>query len=111
MDELIISVPLLILTVFLISKINHQYCSRCKQGTPIPHYQHLQNNPNWPEQRYCLKCFFWIHLAKWKCDNCLASGTHRIHEIGFLHRFLIVKQRKKPYKVCQCGNIVELTQQ
>lgn len=110
MNELIFSIPLLVLTIFFIYKINPRYCSRCKQGTPIPHYQHLQNNPNWPEQRYCLKCFFWINLSEYKCDSCGTTGTHRIHKMGFLHRFLVIKQRKNVYKNCQCGNIVELTQ-
>lgn len=110
-NELIISIPILLLTIFFLYKLNPRYCSRCRHGTYFPHYQYLQNNPNWPEQRYCLKCFFWINLAKWNCDSCDSSGTHRIHELGFLDRFLIVKQRKKPYKICQCGNIVELKQQ
>lgn len=110
MFELIISLPFLGIVWYLISGINHEYCSRCEQGTPVPHYQHLQNNPNWPVQRYCLKCFFWINLAKWKCDSCGITGTHRIHELGFLHRFLVIKQRKNTYKICQCGNIVELRQ-
>lgn len=110
MNEWIISIPLLGIFWLLISRINHQYCSRCKQGTPFPMYQHLQKNPNWPLQRYCLKCFFWINLSEWKCDNCKCSGTHRIHKEGFLSRFLIIKQRKNVYKICQCSNIVELKQ-
>ena len=110
MNELIISIPLLIVTLLLIYKLNPRYCSRCTHGTHFPHYQYLQKNPNWPIQRYCLKCFFWINLAKWKCDSCGNTGTHRIHKMGFLHRFLVIKQRKKPYKTCQCGNIVELQQ-
>ena len=86
------------------------YCSRCHQGTLFPMYQHFHKNPNWPLQRYCLKCFFWINLSEWKCDSCNATGTHRIHEQGFFSRFLIIKQRKNVYKICQCSNIVELRQ-
>lgn len=111
MNELIISIPLLILTIFFLYKLNPQYCSRCTHGTPFPHYQYLQNNPNYPIIPYCLKCFFWIHLAKWKCYSCGNTGTHRIHEMGFLHRFLVIKKIKNVYKNCQCGNIVELQQQ
>jgi len=110
MFELIISIPLFILTLLLIYKINPRYCSKCEHATYFPMYQHLQNNPNWPLQRYCLKCFFWINLSEWKCDNCNASGTHRIHGLGFLHRFLVIKKRKNVYKICQCSNIVELRQ-
>ncbi len=113
MFELIISIPCLIIVIFLIYKINPRYCSRCTYGTYFPRYQHLQNNPAYPLQRYCLKCFFYINLSEWKCDNpnCLNTGTHRIHEEGFLSRFLIIKQRKNGYKICQCGNRVELQQQ
>lgn len=111
MSELLISIPLLVLTIFLISKINPRYCSRCYHGTITPMYQNFRKNPNFPVMTYCLKCFFYINLSKWKCDNCLASGTHRIHKQGFLSRLLIIKQRKNVYKICNCGNIVELTQQ
>ena len=111
MTELILSIPLLVLTIFLISKLNPRYCSRCEQGVPFPMYQHLQNNKNYPVMRYCLKCFFWINLSEYKCDSCGSSGTHRIHKQGFLSRLLIIKQRKNVYKNCQCGNIVELIQQ
>ncbi len=111
MSELLISIPLLVCTIFLISKLNPRYCSRCAHGTHFPMYQHFRKNSSYPVQRYCLKCFFWINLAKWKCDMCNASGTHRIHKIGFLHRFLVIKKRKNVYKNCQCGNIVELIQQ
>lgn len=113
MFELIISIPLLILTSIVIYKLNptHQRleCSRCGHGTNFPLYQHLQNNPNWPIQRYCLKCYFYINLSEWKCDKCKASGTHRIHKLNFISRLLVIKQKKNVYKKCQCGNKVELT--
>jgi len=107
------SFGILILAILWIYSLNPRYCSRCDHGTISPMYQHFRKNPQWPLQRYCLKCFFWINLSEYKCDNpeCLNTGTHRIHELGFLHRFLVIKQRKNPYKVCQCGNIVELQQQ
>jgi len=111
MNELIISIPLLVLTVFVIYKLNPRYCSRCTHGTIFPMYQHFRKNPNFPVTPYCLKCFFYINLSKWKCDSCGTTGTHRIHELGFLHRFLVIKKRKNAYKNCQCGNIVELMQQ
>jgi len=111
MNELIISIPLLVLTIFFIYKINPTYCSRCTHGTISPMYQHFRKNPKFPVIPYCLKCFFWINLSTWKCDSCGNTGTHRIHEMGFLHRFLVIKQRKNIYKNCQCGNIVELQQQ
>lgn len=110
MNELIISIPILVLTSWLIFKLNPRYCSRCNHGTNFPMYQHLLKNPNLPIQRYCLKCFFYINLSEWKCDSCLASGNHRINRTGFLHRFLVIKNRKNVYKFCQCGNIVELVQ-
>ncbi len=110
MYELIISIPLLVFTIFLIYKLNPKYCFRCTHGTISPMYQHFRKNPNFPIIPYCLKCFFWINLSEWKCDKCNASGTHRIHEIGFLHRWLVIKQRKNAYKICNCGNIVELQQ-
>ena len=110
MNELIISIPLLVLIILLLYKTNPRYCSRCTHGTNFPMYQHFRNNSNYPIQRYCLKCFFWINLSEYKCDSCGNTGTHRIHELGFLHRFLIIKQRKNVYKNCQCGNIVELKQ-
>ncbi len=105
------SLVCLCFTVYVIAKMNPRYCSRCSHGTNFPMYQHLQKNPNWPLQRYCLKCFFWINLSVWKCDSCKATGTHRIHEEGFFSRFLIIKQRKNVYKICQCGNKIELQQQ
>ena len=111
MNELIISIPLLVLTVLFLYKLNPKYCSRCDHGTISPMYQHFRKNPNYPIIPYCLKCFFWINLSKYKCGNCGNMGTHRIHELGFLHRFLVIKKRKNVYKNCQCGSIVELTQQ
>lgn len=110
MNELIISIPLLVFTIFFLYKLDPKYCARCGVETIIPKYQHFRNNPNYPVQRYCLKCFFWINLSEWKCDSCGNTGTHRIHKMGLLHRFLVIKQRKNVYKNCQCGNIVELTQ-
>ncbi len=111
MSELLISIPLLVCTIFLISKLNPRYCSRCTHGTLSPLYQHFRKNPNFPVIPYCLKCFFWINLSQYKCDSCGTTGTHRIHKMGFLHRFLVIKKRKNTYKNCQCGNIVELQQQ
>jgi len=111
MNELIISIPLLIFTIFFIYKLNPRYCSRCNYGTVSPMYQHFKKNPSYPLQRYCLKCFFWINLSEYKCDSCGNIGTHRIHKMGFLHRFLVIKQRKNVYKICQCSNLVELHSQ
>ena len=109
-ELIIISIPLLLLTSLLIYKLNPRYCSRCERGTYFPLYQHLQKNPDWPVQRYCLKCFFWINLSVWKCDNCHSSGTHRIHKLNFISRWLVIKSKKNVYHTCQCGNTVELTQ-
>lgn len=111
MNELIISIPLLVLTILFLYKLDPKYCAICGVETIIPKYQHFRKNPNYPIQRYCLKCFFWINLSIWECDICHAKGTHRIHKMGFLHRFLVIKRRKNIYKNCQCGNIVELQQQ
>ncbi len=111
MNELIISIPLLALTIFFIYKLNPNYCARCGVQALIPMYQHFRKNTNFPVIPYCLKCFFWINLSEYKCDSCGTTGTHRIHELGFLHRFLVIKKRKNVYKNCQCGNIIELMQQ
>jgi len=111
MNELIISIPLLVLAIFFLYRLNPRDCSRCTHGTLSPIYQHFRKNPDWPVCTYCLKCFFWINLSEYKCDSCGNTGTHRIHEMGFLHRFLVIKRLKNAYKNCQCGNIVELTQQ
>lgn len=111
MEQIGFSFGLLVLTFLWIYSLNPKYCSRCKHGTHFPMYQNLQKNPNWPLQRYCLKCFFWINLSKWECDSCGTTGTHRIHKMGFLHRFLVIKKRKNVYKICQCSNVVELQQQ
>jgi len=110
-EEFGLGLGCLILTFCLIYACNPRYCSRCTHGTLFPMYQHFRKNPNYPIQRYCLKCFFWINLSEYKCNNCGSSGTHRIHELGLLHRFLVIKKRKNVYKNCQCGNIVELIQQ
>jgi len=109
-EELLISIPILILTAWLILKLNPRYCSRCEHGTNFPKYQHLQNNPNFPLQRYCLKCFFYINLSEYKCSSCGNTGTHKIHKLNFISRLLVIKQKKNVYKNCQCGNIVELVQ-
>ena len=50
MNEQIISIPLLVLTILFLYKLNPKYCSRCGVETIIPHYQHLQNNPNCPRE-------------------------------------------------------------
>ena len=104
------SFGILLLVILLIYSLNPKYCTRCDHGTIFPMYQHFRKNPNYPIIPYCLKCFFWINLSEYKCDSCGITGTHRIHEMGFLHRFLVIKQRKNVYKNCQCGNRVELQQ-
>jgi len=109
MNELIISIPLLVLTIFLLYKINPRHCSRCDHGTYFGIIQHLQNNPNYPLQIYCLKCYLYINLSEWKCDKCHSSGTNRVHKINFISRLLVIKGLKIVPKRCQCGNIVELT--
>jgi len=111
MFEILLGLIILFATWRLIACCDPRYCSRCSHGTITPKYQHLRKNPQWPLQRYCLKCFFWINLSEYKCDSCGITGTHRIHKMGFLHRFLVIKRRKNAYKNCQCGNIVELQQQ
>jgi hypothetical protein len=111
MEQLGFSFGVLILAILLIYSINPRYCSRCTHGTISPMYQHFRKNPNYPIIPYCLKCFFWINLSEYKCDDCGITGTHRIHKMGFIQRWLVIKKRKNAYKNCQCGNIVELTQQ
>jgi len=110
MEQIGFSFGILVLTTLLIYSINPRLCSRCSRGTHFPMYQNFRKNPKFPVMPYCLKCFFWINLSEYKCDSCGTTGTHRIHELGFLHRFLVIKQRKNAYKTCQCGNIVELQQ-
>lgn len=108
MNELIISIPLLILTSFLIIRLNPRYCARCEHGTNFPQLRHLQGNENYPVFQYCMKCYFWINLSKYKCSKCGNSGSHRIHKLNFISRLLVIKSKKNVYKKCQCGNKVEL---
>lgn len=109
LNELILSIPLLVLTVFVIYKLNPRYCARCNHGTISPMYQHFRNNPNYPVQRYCLKCYLYINLSVWRC-KCGNSGTHRIHKMNFISRILIIKGYKIVPKRCSCGSLVELKQ-
>ena len=110
MNELIISAPLLVLTVLFLYKLNPKYCARCFHGTISPMYQHFRKNPNYPVIPYCLKCFFWINLSQYKCDNCGTTGTHRIHKLNFISRWLVIRGIKNIYHKCQCGNMAELRQ-
>lgn len=109
-QQFTLSFTVLTITIFLLVWLEPRYCSRCEHGTNFPRYQHLQNNPNFPLQRYCLKCFFYINLSEWKCEKCSSSGTHRIHKLNFISRLLVIKQKKNIYKKCGCGNMVELKQ-
>ena len=108
MIELIISIPLLFFTLFLLYKLNPRYCSRCTHGTLFPMYQNFRKNTNYPIQTYCLKCFFWINLSVWRCDSCGNTGTQRIEKLGFLTRWKVIRGKRNIYKTCQCGNIIEL---
>lgn len=110
MNEWIIGLPILGIVWLLIENLNPKYCIRCERETFFPMNRHLQGNTKLPVFQYCLKCFFYINLSTYKCSQCKNTGNHRIHELGFLHRFLVIKRRKNIYKTCQCGNIVELVQ-
>ena len=48
-------------------------CDRCNENINRDEFFTQRN------QRgvYCEGCWNWIHLKKWKCNNCESSGTMR----------------------------------
>ena len=85
-------------------------CANCRHFTNFAIHQHQQKNPKLPVYTYCIKCFLYINLSAWKCNNpkCLASGTTRIEKLGFLTRWKVIRGKKDVYHKCQCGEMVEL---
>jgi hypothetical protein len=64
------------------------FCDRC-QVAKLNEFEFLENIID--EYHYCGECWNWLHLKKWKCNQCKASGTLR-------------SERDLLVKICQCGN-------
>lgn len=64
---------------YAIYKRYHPICDRCLDvnqiSTPLSFWTYMINRKG--KLVYCVRCWNWIHLKKWKCKKCHISGTHR----------------------------------
>lgn len=52
-------------------------CDRCNENINRDEFFTQRNHRG----VYCEGCWNWIHLRKWKCNICQATGSHRSEKL------------------------------